>query len=243
MYRSIVVLLVFAIAFVQTAQAQTVLDGVFTAAQAERGKEAYAAHCASCHTDDLSGKSAPALKGDPFIENWREDSVKTLFTFIQTRMPNRAPRSLSDEMYIDILAHILEVNMYPAGSKELRTDVLDSIQLVGKDGPAPIPTFALITAVGCLSQSAEGEWMLENVSPPVRTREEKAAASELQASIKKPLGKDTFRLVYVDALRPAFAPEREIGKKMHARGYLLRNAKGVGLSVTWLEAVASSCKE
>ena len=105
----------------------TILDGVFTGAQAERGKEAYGLHCSSCHYGDLRGTNGPALKGQPFIDNWREDSSRSLFTFMRESMPRNAPASLSDQTYLDILAYILSVNMYPAGSNELRTDLLDSI--------------------------------------------------------------------------------------------------------------------
>ena len=71
--HSIVGILLFT-AVTQAALAQenekrkTVLDGVFTTAQAERGKEAYATHCSTCHMEDLGGLSAPALKGEQFIE-------------------------------------------------------------------------------------------------------------------------------------------------------------------------------
>ena len=230
-------------AVAQTQQGRTVWDGAFNAAQAERGKDAYATHCSSCHSADLSGMSAPALKGEPFTENWREDSLKSLFTFIRTNMPARARGSLSEETYLDILTHILSVNMFPAGSKELTASALGGIQIVGKDGPAPIPKFVLITIVGCLAQSANNEWKLENVPAPVRTRQEKPTPEELQASATKPLGTGTFRLVYIDALRPGFVPERHAGEKLHGHGYLLSNDKGEGLSVTWLETVASDCKE
>jgi len=70
---------------------RTVLDGVFTAAQAERGKGVYTIHCSSCHMDDLSGLAAPARKGQQLPDKWRVDSVKSLFTIIQTRMPQSAP--------------------------------------------------------------------------------------------------------------------------------------------------------
>jgi mono/diheme cytochrome c family protein len=220
---------------------ETVLDGVFTAAQAERGKAAYALQCSSCHSEDLSGLSAPALKDQPFVDNWREDSAKTLFTFIKTRMPARAPGSLSEDTYVDILAHIFAVNMFPPGSKELRSDGLDNIRIVGQGGPAPIPNFALIALAGCLSQAPDNTWTLTNVPPPVRVRQEKPTASDVQASAARPRGTDTFRLVYIDSLRPNFLPESHVGHKLHAQGYLLRNDKGLGLSVTALESVATTC--
>jgi len=218
----------------------TVLDGVFTAAQAERGKAAYAVHCSSCHMEDLSGQAGPALKGQQFFDNWREDKLKSLFTFIQTQMPQRARGSLSDEMYVDVLSYILSANMFPAGSTELKADALAGIDVVGKDGPAPIPKFVLMTAVGCLAQVA-GEWKLENASAPLRTREEKPGPSEVRASANRPLGTGTFRLVYIDSLRPEFVPESHVGHKLHVQGYWLSNEKGEGVSVTWLEAVAPSC--
>jgi len=221
---------------------RTVVDGVFTAAQAERGKEAYAANCSSCHMDDLRGQSGPPLKGDPFMDNWREDSVKTLFSYIQTRMPQRRAGTLGEQTYVDILAYILSENMLPPGSKELNAAGLDGLLLVGKDGPAPMPKFALVNVVGCLAKN-EDEWRLEKVSAPARTHDEKPTAQEVQASASKPLGSGGYRLVYIDSLRPAFVPERHVGHKLHAQGYLLSNDKGEGMSVTWLEAVGSSCTE
>src|SRR5262245_24903554 len=80
---------------------RTVWDGAYTTGQAEGGKEAYATHCSSCHTEDLSGGAGPALKGEQFVDNWREDSVKPLFTFIQKNMPQGARGSLSEETYLD----------------------------------------------------------------------------------------------------------------------------------------------
>jgi len=244
------VLLVFAVmlagVFAPAAIAQesenhrTTLDGVFTAAQAERGGEAYAANCSSCHAKDLAGQAGPPLKGELFMDNWREDRVEPLFTYIRTRMPQRAAGSLSEQTYLDILAYILSTNMLPAGSNELTADALGNIQLVGTDGPGPIPKFSLISVVGCLVKG-DTEWKLQNASVPIRAHDEKPTGQEVKASASKPLGTNEFRLVYVEDLRPAFVAERHAGHKLHAQGYLLINDKGIGLSVTWLEAVGSSC--
>jgi hypothetical protein len=132
--------------------------------------------------------------------------------------------------------------MLPAGSKELTAAEIPGILLVGQDGPAPIPKFALVNVVGCLAKN-EDEWRLEKVSTPVRAHDEKPTGQEVQASANKPLGTGAYRLVYIDSLRPAFMPERHVGHKLHAQGYLLSNDKGEGLSVTWLEAVGSTCTE
>jgi hypothetical protein len=223
---------------------KTVLDGVFTAAQADRGKEAYAMYCSSCHTDDLSGMSAPPLKGPEFMNRWREDTTKSLFGYIQTSMPPRDRENISEKSYIDILAHILAVNTFPTGLEELQLDALSSIRIVGKDGPAEVPEFSLVEVVGCLAQDPDKTWKLVKVSAPVRTRsEEEATPDELKASVEKPLGTGSFRLVYVESLRPHFEPESHLGHKLHAKGYTLRNSKGDGLSVARLEAVAPTCEK
>lgn len=219
---------------------KTVLDGVFTPAQAERGKEPYEFHCSSCHRKDLQGMDGPPLEGQLFIDAWREDKLHSLFTYIQTKMPPRGAGTLSDETYLDILAYILAANTFPSGSAELTTNALPNIQVVGKDGPAPIPKFALIEVVGCLAQNGD-EWKVTSASSPVRTRQMRATATTLQASRSRPLGDGSFRLVYLDSLRPTFVPEEHVGHKVHATGYLLKNDKGDGLSVTWLETIARAC--
>jgi mono/diheme cytochrome c family protein len=224
----------------QTATPKTVLDGVFTPAQAERGREPYEFHCSSCHRKDLQGMDGPPLIGQVFIDGWREDGLSSLFTYIQTKMPPRAAATLPDDTYLDILAYILAENTFPAGSTDLTANTLRAIRLVGKQGPAEIPKFALIEIVGCLAQGG-GEWTLTNASSPVRTRQPRATATTLQASTARALGNGTFRLVYLDSLRPAFVPEEHRGDKIHATGYLLKNDKGDGLSVTWLESIGRAC--
>src|SRR5437016_3569994 len=64
---------------VQTGAAhKTVWDGVYTDAQASGGQALYTQYCARCHSTNLGGgadQGAPPLKGDKFMENWREDSL------------------------------------------------------------------------------------------------------------------------------------------------------------------------
>ncbi len=222
----------------------TILDGVFNPAQAERGRSAYEVQCSSCHSEDLQGMSGPPLAGQQFIDTWREDSVIRLFDYIRTRMPPGDRGSLSDQTSIDIVTHILSLNDFPAGLEELTVDQLESVQIVGRDGPAPVPEFALIEVVGCLRQSPDEEWILTDVSTPVRTSDpEGVTDAQLQAARNTRPGSGTYRLVYMDSLRPGFLPEPHIGHKLHAKGYLLRNDRGDGLSVTRLEAVATTCNE
>src|SRR5438067_7688450 len=74
---------------------KTIWDGVYTDAQATSGQAVYTQYCAQCHSTNLGGganQGAPALKGDKFIEAWREDSLDSLFTKIRTTMPRRDPK-------------------------------------------------------------------------------------------------------------------------------------------------------
>src|SRR5262249_8038768 len=128
--------------------ASTVLDGVYTTAQATKGEAEFQDKCAKCHEGDDAG--GPMLTGRAFVDRWREDNVDVLYEFIRTRMPADSRGSLSDEAYLNILTYLLESNGFAAGNAELRGDMLPRIRLVGKDGPKPLPNNTLIRAVGCL---------------------------------------------------------------------------------------------
>jgi mono/diheme cytochrome c family protein len=101
----------------------TVWDKVYTAEQATRGKEAYTAECAACHSDDLGGSGyAPALKGDEFAFTWNDKTVGDFFERIRRLMPPDNPGSLTAERYRDVIAYILQENKYPSGDRELSAD-------------------------------------------------------------------------------------------------------------------------
>ena len=103
---------------------RTAWDGVYTAAQAERGRGAYAQSCASCHAEDLRGKgTAPSLVEESFQFLWSDMSVGDLFERTRMLMPSDRPGSLAAETYADIIAFIALKNGFPAGSTELSTDV------------------------------------------------------------------------------------------------------------------------
>jgi mono/diheme cytochrome c family protein len=103
----------------------SVWDGIYTSAQAARGKLLYAKSCASCHGQTLEGSGQmPALVGDGFKGDWDNQSVDNLFEKIQTTMPGDKPGSLSRVQNAEILAYILSFNNYPKGTKKkLPTDV------------------------------------------------------------------------------------------------------------------------
>src|SRR5436309_9064334 len=68
---------------------RTTLDGVYSEAQAARGKKAFEEVCAGCHGLELAGAPfvAPTLMGIQFVENWRDDSLATIYQKIKNDMP------------------------------------------------------------------------------------------------------------------------------------------------------------
>ncbi len=217
----------------------TVWDGVYTADQAARGEAVYDRHCSSCHLADLGGSSeARPLAGDRFMEDWREDTLLTLFTRIRSLMPFEDPATLSDDAYLDTVAYILQFNGFPAGRRELTADRLADVQIEGRDGPGQVPSFALVQVIGCLTQGAGDSWILTSSTDAVRTRDPSGSnADELSALAARPLGTQTFTLmsVYPD-------PTSHAGHKMEATGFLIRGPEGDRINVSALEMVAAACE-
>jgi mono/diheme cytochrome c family protein len=99
---------------------RSVWDGVYTDAQADRGRPLYNQHCASCHADTLmGGEMSPPLVGGEFLSNWNGLTLGDLFERIRTTMPQNNPGKLSREVNADITAYILSVNKFPAGKTEM----------------------------------------------------------------------------------------------------------------------------
>ncbi len=114
------VLLVIAVIVVAGQAQKTVWDGVYTEEQAKHGAEVYAEKCAMCHGDSLGGvESAPALTGPAFYATWEGETLNSLFERIRMSMPQDNPGSLSRAQNADIVAHILHIGGYPAGSTAL----------------------------------------------------------------------------------------------------------------------------
>jgi mono/diheme cytochrome c family protein len=105
----------------QDATTRSVWQGVYTAAQSERGQAVYKASCASCHGDQLNGDVAPTLTG-PFWAIWEGKTAAELFKTIRTTMPADAPESLKAQEYADLVAYLFSVNKFPAGEKELSAE-------------------------------------------------------------------------------------------------------------------------
>src|ERR1043166_5314424 len=93
----------------------SVNDGIYTAAQAERGKAVYAMNCAGCHGDKAEGgTSGPTLSGPAFTNGYQDGRAGALLTKTSQDMPSSAPGSLEPQQYADVFAYVLSINKYPA---------------------------------------------------------------------------------------------------------------------------------
>ncbi len=107
----------------------SVLDGVFTEAQAQRGQAAYTGPCGMCHGRRLNGApddpdmlSTPPLARAKFLRTWEGRSLAALFDYTRATMPESNPGSLTDEEYVDVIAYMLSVSRMPIGADELRPE-------------------------------------------------------------------------------------------------------------------------
>ena len=215
----------------------TVWDGVYTAEQAARGKLVYDGNCGACHLPDMSGSDeARPLAGERFMQDWREDTLHTLFVRIRNLMPFDEPATLTEEAYLDSVAYILEFNGFPAGDRELTPVGLEDIRIEGRDGPAEVPSFALVEVAGCLTEDSGG-WLLTNSTRAVRTRDPSASTEDDLAALgSRPMGTRTFELMNVYP-----NPADHAGHRMAVKGFLIRDPNGDRINVSSLGMVAETC--
>jgi mono/diheme cytochrome c family protein len=118
---SVLLLLGALVADAQDASGPSIWSGVFTAAQAKRGDEAYQASCSGCHGSDLRATDAEAvdLTGPALRAKWNGKTLEERFETIRDTMPLGNANSLGDKTYLDILAFILQSNDVPPGNQEL----------------------------------------------------------------------------------------------------------------------------
>ena len=112
----------FGLTIVAPAMAQNinVWDGVYTKAQAERGKESFGERCAACHGVQMQGiEEAPTLKQGAFVYNWDGMPVSILFQRLRETMPLDDPKGTSRKIKADILAYIMSENNFPEGKMPL----------------------------------------------------------------------------------------------------------------------------
>src|SRR6185503_4656331 len=106
---------------------RTVRDGVFSAAQAERGARVFESICTNCHEiAEFTGSGA-------YLEEVDGESLWETFDFVSSEMPEDDPASLRLEEYAAVLAYIFSVYGLPSGDSDLAVDQesLEAITIVG----------------------------------------------------------------------------------------------------------------
>ena len=227
---ALISLLASTTALTQTAPS-TVLDGVYTSAQAQRGGRTYSRICAECH--EGGEPDADPLFGPEFIDRWREAPLEFLYGFYSHEMPADDPGTLGTPVYQDVMAYLLQENGYPAGSKEIKAEHMAAIQLVGANGPAPLPPSSLVKLVGCL-QPDGSTWQLVQATLPVRVRgADETDAAELVESAGLSLGDRQYALLKAEG----FSAGSLQGRRVQAKGVFNDNT----LSVMSLAAAGDGC--
>jgi mono/diheme cytochrome c family protein len=223
------------------ADEKTVADGVYTDVQATRGAAAYDNTCGGCHRLDLAGNSGPALRDERFAKMWAGKDLKTLYTKIATTMPRGAPASLGDNVYLDITAHILRENGFPAGPGELVTDGLSAVRVLpGRPKPPPpVGDFSYVEVVGCLTRGADNSWLLSQATDATGVAPAQAATRDAKDAdaAGTGLGTQVYRLL--DAM--AYSPESLVGHKMYVKGLLIKLPDERRITISAFEDVAPNC--
>ncbi|MDT8857537.1 c-type cytochrome [Paracoccaceae bacterium Fryx2] len=113
-----------------TGPVRSIWDGVYTQAQADRGKSVFGSPCGTCHgkrlngvAEDMDMASAPPLAREKFLRVWDGRSLGILFSYAKSTMPQSNPGFLPDEDYVAMIAYMLETSGAPPGTTELPVDV------------------------------------------------------------------------------------------------------------------------
>jgi len=224
-----------------TAQAPEprIWQGVYSEAQAARGKEVFSSTCIRCHGPDLNGVTGPALKGDRFFQTFGSEPIDRLYLKVRDTMPLNYGDTVTDLNKLDAVTYILQVNGFPSGPGELKlaTEDLATALILRKGQQAVVQNFSLVTAVGCLAKGDGNTWLLTRSTDPVTTRDDTSTPQMLAAAATRPLGDKTVRLLN----SVPFKPEEHVGRRMEARGLIYNDAGTTRLNVTSLQVASQTC--
>jgi mono/diheme cytochrome c family protein len=218
-----------------------VRDPVFTAAQAERGKQVYDAHCNSCHLPGLDGSSNPTAKatgapltGGRFVGDFGESKVSALFNKIKRDMPGGGRAgSLTDPQYLDVTAFLLQQNKFPAGAAELTVALAGEVWIPGAGGAEGLADYTYVSGTGCLQRDPSGSWLLTRAQELKKT--DPGAAPVMAAAA--PPGEYSFRLL--NAYNHGAEPHN--GRTMRVSGYLVRLGAEIRVNVQAFQPIGASC--
>ena len=178
------------------------------------------------------------LQGAKFMQQWREDNLRSMYTILRDTMPRNSPRSLPEGTYLDIIAYMLKINEFPTGNAELTLPETANILLTGKEGPAPVPDFALVTVTGCLGPMKEDTGFISAATEPVRTRQpDKSKGDELTNAMAKTNGVQKLALMGVQYNNEGAVS----GHRTEVKGFLIRLPEGNKINVTSMQSSGEAC--
>jgi len=90
-------------------------QGVYTLAQAAKGKNVFNGACLGCHT-------TATHMGPAFETKWFGRPLWELYGYLSNLMPKSAPGTLTEDEYVWVTAYILKLNGMPAGKVELNAE-------------------------------------------------------------------------------------------------------------------------
>jgi mono/diheme cytochrome c family protein len=226
---------VLAVAVAQ--DAPPIWNGVYTAAQADRGRMAYDNHCSDCHHEDLSGGEGPALIGSTFMVKWEMQSVERLFHKIRDTMPEAGSTEVTDAQKLDIVAYILQQNGFPAGAAELTDSKggLATVRMIPRGGPSAPRSGALVQAVGCLQKNSTNQWTLTKSTDPQVTTRDPLSQTDKDALSAVPSGTQTIELIGV------YPTADLIENTVVVKGLFISRPAGARINVTSMELVHLTC--
>jgi cytochrome c5 len=213
--------------------------GVYTAAQAERGRAAYTRYCSRCHGEDLTGRRDYPLSGERFMDHWEAHTLEHLFVLVSDSMPPDGTNAVDPNDKRDIVAFLLQRNGFPAGTTELPRDdaALAMLAIERSGGRAAAKTGSLVGATGCLTLRGERDWTLTNATEPEKTALPTPGTQDRQAAVPA----TGTREIALTNVFPSPAAHR--GHAMRATGFLVRSGDGDAINVVTLEMVAPSCHQ
>ena len=154
--------------------ARTVVDMVYTEAQAARGGAAYEAACAGCHRADLGGGTGPALKQQRFARQFADIAA----------------------LKATILSSVDQLSAFAGKTTTGGRLNVDRAVLSAAPALPPVGDFSYVEVVGCLTPGPQNTWLLTRASAPA------AATPSGSPDTAKPLGTETFHLVDALAYAP-----------------------------------------
>jgi cytochrome c5 len=236
-------MLLIALAALQPPHPTSVWDGVYTAAQAERGSAVYEMRCRRCHAGDQHGVNGSSLAGEAFMLHWEGRTIDRLVRRIRDTMPPDAAGTMTETDAVDAVAFLLQRNRFPEGAIELAPEptVLAHIQIRSSAGPAVVRNGALVQTTGCLIQNPGDGWMLNDATEPeITTLDAQPARPQSSAAVAAPAaivrGSRTIALVNVFP-----NPADHKGHTMRATGFIVRQPAGDRINVVTLEMIDSRC--